>query len=77
MSTRYYGPGEIQIHGLETLSAYRFGDRMVNHYFCQTCGVYPFHDATPKPGHYRVNLGCVDGVDAWALDLTVIDGRSF
>jgi hypothetical protein len=48
----------------------------VNHWFCRTCGVYPFHDVTDRPGHYRVNLGCVDGLDALGLAIDVLDGRS-
>ena len=78
MSTRYFTPEEFQeLEGLEALSVYRWGDRDVNHYFCKTCGVYPFHDGPAKPGHYRVNLGCVEGLDPLALEISVIDGRSF
>jgi hypothetical protein len=29
-----------------------------------------------KPGHYRINLGCVEGVDALALPVEVFDGAS-
>jgi hypothetical protein len=29
-----------------------------------------------KPGHYRINLGCVDGVDALTLPVEVFDGAS-
>lgn len=76
MSTVYFPPSDFTLEGREALSVYRFGDRMVNHFFCRTCGVYPFHDGTNAPGHYRVNLGCVEGVDPLALEITVIDGRS-
>src|SRR5258708_38157438 len=64
MSARYYAPEEIEVAGAESLSLYQFGDKDVNHYFCKTCGVYPFHVVaavpstyvgTAKPGHYRVN----------------------
>jgi hypothetical protein len=78
MSTRYYAPEEFdELEGVETLSIYRFGDKVVNHYFCKGCGVYPFHDATVKPRHYRVNLGCIEGLDPFALPVEVIDGKSF
>src|SRR5262249_57496985 len=63
LSVPYFPPEDIDVEGAEALGVYRFGDHMVNHYFCRTCGIYPFHDVTTKPGHYRVNLGCVDGVD--------------
>ena len=77
MSTRYFAPEEIEVHGREALKLYQWGDREVNNWLCATCGVYPFHDATRKPGHYRVNLGCIDGVDTKTLALTLVDGRSF
>ena len=79
MSARYYGPDEFEIaEGRHALSVYRFGDNVVNHYFCKSCGVYPFHDGTGDyQGRYRVNLGCVDGLDVFALEVTIIDGRSY
>ena len=64
MSSRDLAPEEFDaLEGKESLTVYQFGDREVNHYFCSRCGTYPFHDGTAKPGHYRVNLGCVDGLD--------------
>ncbi len=77
MSTRYIPREEFsELFGLDALACYHWGDRMVNHYFCRTCGIYPFHDATTRPGAYRVNLGCVDGLDVLALEIDVIDGQS-
>ncbi len=77
MSVRYYAREEFsELEGLGALACYRWGDRMVNHYFCRTCGVYPFHDATTQPGAYRLNLGCIDALDVLALPVDVIDGRA-
>src|SRR5258708_7638879 len=74
MSARYFAPVDFEeIVGLEALRVYRFGDHDVNHYFCTTCGIYPFHDATAKPGHFRVNLGCIDDLDVLALPVQIID----
>lgn len=79
MSARYYEPGEFElVQGRDALGVYRFGDNVVNHYFCKSCGVYPFHDGTGDyEGRYRVNLGCVDDLDTFALDVQIIDGRSY
>jgi hypothetical protein len=66
-----------ELDGKESLTLYQWGDRMVNFWFCRTCGVYPFHDVVERPGIYRVNLGCVDEIDPLALPVQMIDGRSF
>jgi len=77
MSSRYIPPDDFEeLEGLDALSVYRFGDAVVNHYFCRRCGIYPFHDSTEKPGCYRVNLGCVDGLDPLSLAIDVLDRRS-
>jgi hypothetical protein len=78
MSTEYFAPEAFQLlQGADVLEIYRWGDRLVNHYFCRRCGIHAFHDATEKPGHYRVNLGCVAELDPLALKIDLIDGRSF
>ena len=78
MSLSYFGPEDIELlEGKDTLTRYLWGDRMVNHYFCPTCGIHPFHDTIEKPGWLRINLGCVEGLDLVALDIKLIDGRSF
>lgn len=58
------------------LGVYQFGSKIAKHYFCNTCGIYPFHETLRKPGHYRVNLGCIDDVDTNSLEVTVFDGKS-
>lgn len=78
MSSHYIEPENLlELTGQQNLSIYRFGDLLVNHYFCKDCGVYPFHDAIESPGRYRINLGCIDGIDIDALEISQIDGRSF
>lgn len=67
---------DLAITGREALTLYLWGDRMVNHYFCRTCGVFPFSQIIAEPGRFRVNLGCVDGVDLDALSVRLIDGKS-
>ncbi len=59
----------------EQLGLYQFGNKTARHYFCKRCGIYTFHETSRKPGHYRANLGCVEGVDSYALEFDVFDGR--
>jgi len=87
MSSRYYGPESFEaIEGADRLSVYRFGDRDVDHCFCPACGICPFnlvakvppsYDGPARPGDRRVNLGCVHDLDVLALEIAVVDGRSF
>jgi len=56
------------------LGLYQFGAKTAKHYFCKRCGIYTFHETARKAGHLRVNLGCLDGVDPFALESEVFDG---
>jgi hypothetical protein len=58
------------------LGLYQFGAKKAKHYFCRNCGIHTFSESARKPGHYRVNLGCVEGVDTFALETSVFDGKS-
>jgi len=78
MSSRYYAKSEFEeLTGLDQLTLYRWGDKLVNHTFCKTCGVFVLNDATVKPEMYRINLGCVDELDPLSLEISLIDGKSF
>ena len=78
MSPAYVLPPDIElIEGQDALEVYRFGDRMVNHFFCRTCGIHPFNEIIGKPGHRRFNLGCIEDIDLLALEIELIDGRAF
>ena len=86
MSPEYIPPGAFEVHGSESLAVYQFGDKDVLHHFCKTCGISPFNEVAALPDGYegrakvgdrRVNLGCIDGLDALELPITVIDGRSY
>jgi hypothetical protein len=78
MSDPFFPPEAFEeLVGTEALAVYRFGDAVVNHYFCRTCGIYTFHDVVDRPGHRRINLGCLDEVDPLAVSIRLVDGRSF
>ena len=86
MSSNYFRPSDVEVEGKERLALYQFGDKDVNHFFCRICGISPFstvasvppdYQGTARPGDYRINLGCVHDLDVLALDIDVINGRSF
>jgi hypothetical protein len=70
---------EADLHilsGEENLTCYQFNSRVARHYFCKHCGIYTFHAALTARGKFRVNIGCLEGIDPYALEATVIDGKS-
>ncbi len=78
MSTEYIPADHFKtLDGLNNLTLYRFGDEDVNHWFCNCCGIYTFHDLARNPGAYRVNLGCIEGLDPLSVEIRLIDGKSF
>lgn len=62
--------------GEDALSLYQWNTRIAKHYFCKHCGIYTFHRPRMKPGIYRVNVGCLEGVDPYALQVSVQDGAA-
>ncbi len=70
-------PGEkFRIEAQEgALNFYQFGKKQAKHYFCRNCGISTFSETPRRPGQYIVNLGCVDGVDTFALETTLFDGK--
>ena len=57
------------------LSLYQFGKKKAKHYFCRICGIHTFTESPRMLGHCRVNLGCVEGVDTFAMDIELFDGK--
>jgi hypothetical protein len=41
---------------------------------CKTCGIFPYF-GNDEYG-FRVNLGCVEQIDAMSLPISIIDGKS-
>lgn len=66
------------LSGKESLSEYRFRNREAIHYFCKECGINPFaYYSYQGVQRYGVNLGCLEGVDIYALQPTVNDGAAY
>lgn len=76
MSPEPIAPEQLKIEAEDdALGLYQFGIKTAKHYFCKQCGIYTFHETARKPGHFRVNLGCVEGVDTFSLEADVFDGK--
>jgi hypothetical protein len=76
MSTELIPEADLNINADEAvLGLYQFGAKTAKHFFCKNCGIYTFHETARKAGHYRVNLGCIEGVDIFSLEYEVFDGK--
>ena len=60
----------------DALANYQFGTMVAKHQFCRVCGVSPFVSTRLNPGQYRINLGCVEGLDLSELDVVHYDGTA-
>lgn len=61
----------------DSLGLYEFDNKVAKHYFCKVCGIFTFNQTLRMPGHYRVNLGCLENFDLEKiLDIGVFDGKS-
>ncbi len=49
--------------GGENLTEYRFHTQTARHYFCKTCGIYPYHRKRVTPDHFGVNVHCLEDFD--------------
>lgn len=78
MSNFFIAPDDLKIEtGQGDLSCYHFATGTAEHLFCKHCGIYTFHSTRRKPGFFRVNLGCVEGIDPLYLPVVIADGAAF
>ena len=70
-------PEKLEITVIEPngLGLYEFDTKVAHHYFCKICGIYTFHQTSRFPEQYRVNLGCVEGIDPLSLKVEVFNGK--
>jgi len=67
----------IQVHesgmtitaGQDNLALYQWNTGVARHYFCRTCGIYPFHRKRAVPDAYGVNVYCLEGFDPDSVPL--------
>ncbi|MBM7454601.1 hypothetical protein HNR62_000430 [Oceanisphaera litoralis] len=60
----------------DSLATYEFGSKIAKHYFCNKCGIYTFHQTKVKPGCYRINIGCINGLDSTNMPFKIHDDAS-
>ena len=65
--------------GEDGLTAYKFNKGMIEHLFCETCGVQAFARGSDGKGNKMaaLNVRCIDDVDLSELEIKPVDGKSF
>jgi len=64
-------------HDSHDLGVYLWNEKVLSNYFCKACGIFTYiGDGENAKDGYRINLGCVEGIDPLALDIRIIDGKS-
>jgi hypothetical protein len=67
--TPHHDPGD--------LGMYLWNEKVLSNYFCKSCGIFTYIGDGENAGDgYRVNLGCIEGLDVFALDISIIDGKA-
>ena len=51
------------LSGDDSLTEYRFHTMTARHFFCKTCGIYPFYRKRVTPEYLGINVFCLDGFD--------------
>jgi hypothetical protein len=64
------------VSGADALTVYQFNTRVAKHYFCRHCGIYTFHQTRKDANLWRVNIGCLEEINGFALQSSVSDGAS-
>lgn len=56
---------------------YVWNEKVLSNYFCKARGIFTYiGDGENAKDGYRVNLGCVAGIDPLVLKISIIDGKS-
>jgi hypothetical protein len=78
LSARYIPASDFTPHAdAGDLLEYLWNERVLSNYSCRHCGVFTYiGDGENNRDGYRVNLGCVEGLDSLALEVRFIDGKS-
>ena len=67
------------ISGENNLISYKFNKHVIDHLFCNTCGVEPFAKGKDKEGHevVSINVRCLNGINHEEISITKVDGKNW
>lgn len=75
----FAAPADFRLTADGEAREYLFNRHVISHRFCPTWGIEPFAYGTAPDGRQMiaVNVNCLDGVDARALNGKAVDAASF
>lgn len=78
LSSSYIPAADFTPHANpDDLGVYLWNERVLGNVYCKHCGIFVYiADGEGARDGYRVNLGCVEGLDTFSLAITRIDGKS-
>jgi len=62
--------------GDDALAEYRFHTMTARHFFCKTCGIYPFHRKRVTPDYLGINVFCLDDFDPSGIPVRATVGAA-
>jgi len=62
--------------GENSLTEYRFHTMTARHFFCKTCGIYPFHRKRVTPDYLGINVFCLDGFELSGIPVRQTTGAA-
>jgi hypothetical protein len=62
--------------GGQSLAEYQFHTHTARHFFCKTCGIYPFHRKRVTPDFFGVNVFCLEGFDPQGIPVRATVGAA-
>lgn len=63
------------LSGGDRLVEYQFHTKTARHYFCGTCGIYPFHRKRVTPDFLGINVFCLSGFDPTGIPVRATEGK--
>jgi hypothetical protein len=64
------------LDGESGLRLYQFHTFAAKHYFCGTCGIYPFHRKRVTPDYLGINVFCLEGFDPTGIPVRATAGAA-
>ena len=63
------------LSGSDSLTEYQFHTHTARHFFCRTCGIYPFHRKRVTPDFFGVNVHCLDNFEPDGIPVRATAGK--